>query len=80
MRCIAQAGPETGHAHDHDPAHGSLVHRFEHAEQWVPESDDPARDAWHAAKFRSGLKVGGKAFVVDSSSTRSIGPHRITVS
>ena len=23
-----------------------LVHRFEHAEQWVKDFDDPARDAW----------------------------------
>jgi SAM-dependent methyltransferase len=37
--------PETAHAHG-DHAHGPLVHRFEHAEQWAPEFDDPARDAW----------------------------------
>lgn len=38
--------PETGHVHGHEHAHGPLVHRFEHAEQWAPEFDDPARDTW----------------------------------
>jgi predicted methyltransferase len=40
--------PATPHPHDHDhhDHHGPLVHRFEHAEQWAKEFDDPARDAW----------------------------------
>jgi predicted methyltransferase len=42
--------PEAGHAHGHDHAQGPLVHRFEHAEQWAPEFDDPARDAWQRPK------------------------------
>jgi predicted methyltransferase len=31
-----------GCAHEHEP----LVHRFEKADAWVKEFDDPARDAW----------------------------------
>jgi len=27
-------------------AHGSLVHRFENADAWAKQFDDPARDAW----------------------------------
>jgi predicted methyltransferase len=33
--------------HDHEGhAHGPLVHRFENAERWAKEFDDPARDTW----------------------------------
>lgn len=39
-----------GHVHAHgghgEAAHGPLVHRFEDAERWAREFDDPARDAW----------------------------------
>lgn len=38
-----------GHHHGgagHDGSSGPLVHRFEHAEEWTREFDDPARDAW----------------------------------
>jgi cyclopropane fatty-acyl-phospholipid synthase-like methyltransferase len=44
--------PSTAHAHgDHHgheghDGHGPLVHRFERADDWVKEFDDPARDAW----------------------------------
>jgi SAM-dependent methyltransferase len=33
-----------GHAHEH--GHGPLVHRFDDAEKWAREFDDPGRDAW----------------------------------
>lgn len=53
-----------GHAHGHGHGHGPLVHRFEHAEQWVKEFDDPARDAWQrpdavvaAMKISPGMTV-----------------------
>src|SRR5690348_13355166 len=48
--CGAPAAPppEPGRPHAH--GHGPLVHRFEHAEQWAPEFDDPARDAWQQPK------------------------------
>jgi len=39
------AHAEHGH-HDHPAGHGPLVHRFEHAEAWAKEFDDPARDGW----------------------------------
>ncbi len=42
----AAAPPEPGHTQGHGP----LVHRFEHAKQWAPEFDDPARDAWQQPK------------------------------
>ena len=36
-----------GHAHDgHDGHGGPLVHRFEKAEDWAKEFDNPERDAW----------------------------------
>jgi ubiquinone/menaquinone biosynthesis C-methylase UbiE len=38
------------HAHSDDHPHGPLVHRFEHAEQWAKQFDDPARDAWQRPK------------------------------
>ena len=34
----------TGHAHEH--GHGPLVHRFDDAERWAREFDNPERDAW----------------------------------
>ncbi len=45
-------------------AHGPLVHRFQSAEQWAREFDDPARDEWQkpreiiaAMKLESGMVV-----------------------
>src|SRR5882672_603308 len=56
--------PETGHTRDPEPARGPLVHRFEHAEQWAKQFDDPARDAWQrpqevvaALMIRPGMTV-----------------------
>jgi ubiquinone/menaquinone biosynthesis C-methylase UbiE len=37
--------PEHPHQH-HQHGGGPLVHRFEHAEDWAKQFDDPARDAW----------------------------------
>jgi SAM-dependent methyltransferase len=37
----AADSPHPGHE-----AHGARQHRFEHAEDWVPVLDDPARDTW----------------------------------
>jgi ubiquinone/menaquinone biosynthesis C-methylase UbiE len=34
------------HQHGAAHEHGTLVHRFEHADDWVAQFDDPARDAW----------------------------------
>ncbi len=40
---LACAAPAEQHHHHH---HGPLVHRFQNAEQWAKEFDDPTRDAW----------------------------------
>jgi ubiquinone/menaquinone biosynthesis C-methylase UbiE len=40
------ASPPATHAHEHGP----LVHRFEHADEWAPKFDDPARDEWQKPK------------------------------
>ena len=37
--------PEHDHDH-HDHAAHSMHHRFEHADEWTKQFDDPARDAW----------------------------------
>lgn len=34
--------PPPAHGHGTEP----LVHRFEHADEWAPRFDDPARDEW----------------------------------
>lgn len=42
------AEPAHGHTPDSHEGHGHspLIHRFENAEQWAKDFDDPARDAW----------------------------------
>jgi SAM-dependent methyltransferase len=37
----AAVGP--AHSHDH---HDGMPHRFEHADEWAKQFDDPSRDAW----------------------------------
>lgn len=39
------AMPAHDHEH-HDHASHSMHHRFEHADEWAKQFDDPARDAW----------------------------------
>lgn len=58
----AAAQPAEGHAH-HDHR-GGMPHRFEHADDWVKDFDDPARDAWQrpddviaALGLRAGMTV-----------------------
>ena len=54
--------PATPH-HDH---HGPLVHRFENAEQWAKELDDPARDAWQRpADVLAALRIAPGMTVAD---------------
>src|SRR5689334_3737130 len=38
-------GHDHHHNHDHD-GHQPLGHRFEHADDWTAQFDDPKRDAW----------------------------------
>jgi ubiquinone/menaquinone biosynthesis C-methylase UbiE len=43
-----------------------LVHRFEHADQWAKEFDDPARDAWQKpADVASALQIAPGMTVAD---------------
>ncbi|HTL31944.1 MAG TPA: class I SAM-dependent methyltransferase [Kofleriaceae bacterium] len=41
----ASSSPDSEHHHHHGD-HEPLGHRFEHADEWAPRFDDPARDAW----------------------------------
>ncbi len=61
-----QAQQQHGHHHGPGEHHGSgpLVHRFDHAEEWAKQFDDPARDAWqkpqdvvNAMALRPGMVV-----------------------
>lgn len=63
---LAACAPATEPAApDHHHHHGGpLVHRFENAEQWAKDFDDPARDAWQrpadvvaALKIAPGMRV-----------------------
>jgi ubiquinone/menaquinone biosynthesis C-methylase UbiE len=41
---LACGAPQKPHEEDH--SHEPMVHRFENADQWAKEFDDPSRDAW----------------------------------
>jgi ubiquinone/menaquinone biosynthesis C-methylase UbiE len=61
-----------------------LVHRFEHAEQWAKEFDDPARDAWqkpaevvaamHASVGMTVADVGAGTGYFEPYLSRTVGP------
>jgi len=58
----AAASPEHHHHHHGGP----LVHRFQNAEQWSKEFDDPARDAWQRpADVVAALKIAPGMTVAD---------------
>jgi ubiquinone/menaquinone biosynthesis C-methylase UbiE len=73
------AAPATHHAH------GPLVHRFEHADEWAKEFDDPARDAWQkpadvvaAMDLRRGMLVadiGAGTGYFEPYLSRAVGPE-----
>ena len=49
VACGGAPAPAPAPAHEHAHVHGAhapLVHRFQSAEQWAKEFDDPARDEW----------------------------------
>ncbi|XXX82504.1 methyltransferase domain-containing protein [Sorangium sp. So ce134] len=57
-------GPGHGHGAGHGHGPGPLVHRFERAEDWVPEFEGPERDAWQkpaevvaAMRIAPGMRV-----------------------
>src|SRR5512143_3695049 len=41
--CASAASPAPAPSHDR---HGGMPHRFEHADEWAKQFDDPSRDAW----------------------------------
>jgi SAM-dependent methyltransferase len=60
------AGAPHDHPHDHPHGHGPLVHRFEKAEDWAREFDDPARDVWQRpAEVIAALRLAEGMTVVD---------------
>lgn len=57
------ATPEPTHVHG---AHAPLVHRFQSAEQWAKEFDDPARDEWQKpAEVVAAMRLEPGATVAD---------------
>lgn len=71
----AHAEPPTEHAHAH--AHAPLVHRFERADDWVAQFDDPARDAWQQpAKVVEAMQIEAGMVVADiGAGTGYFEPH-----
>jgi ubiquinone/menaquinone biosynthesis C-methylase UbiE len=63
----ASPAPEAAAPEHHHHHHGGpLVHRFQSAEQWAKEFDDPARDAWqHPADVVAALKIAPGMTVAD---------------
>jgi SAM-dependent methyltransferase len=61
-----------------------LVHRFEHADQWAKEFDDPARDAWqkpadvvasvHASAGMTVADIGAGTGYFEPYLSRAVGP------
>jgi predicted methyltransferase len=79
------AGHHAGRSDDHlEGAHAPLVHRFQTAEQWAREFDNPERDAWQkpqevvaAMKIESGMTVadlGAGTGYFESLLSRAVGP------
>lgn len=81
--CSASPPPEPAHGDHHH--HGPLVHRFENAEQWAKEFDDPARDAWQKpAEVIAALRITPGMTVADLGAgtgyflphlSRAVGPQ-----
>lgn len=73
------------HHHEHGHAHGPLVHRFEKAEDWVADFDDPARDAWQkpedviaSMQLEPGMRVadvGAGTGYFEARLSRAVGPQ-----
>jgi predicted methyltransferase len=79
------AGHAEAHHDDHlEGAHAPLVHRFQTAEQWAREFDDPARDEWQkpqeivaAMKIENGMIVadlGAGTGYFEPSLSRAVSP------
>lgn len=84
--------PMAHHDHDHadhhdhgDHEHGDhFEHRFEHADEWAPKFDDPARDAWQqpdkvvaALELKPGMTVadiGAGTGYFEARLAKAVGP------
>ena len=90
MGCGASQPPaaDAHHAHAHHHGHGEhgpLVHRFEKAEDWVADFDDPARDAWQrpddvvaSLQLTAGMSVadvGAGTGYFEARLSRAVGPE-----
>src|SRR5262249_28911877 len=79
------AAPTAEPTHDAHHHHGPLVHRFESAEAWAKDLDDPARDAWQKpAEVIAALRIEPGMTVVDLGAgtgyflphlSRAVGPQ-----
>ena len=85
----AHAGHDHGAHAGHDHGGGPLVHRFERADEWAPEFDGPARDAWQkpvevvaAMKIAPGMTVAdlgaGTGYFLPHLS-RAVGPAGVVL-
>jgi ubiquinone/menaquinone biosynthesis C-methylase UbiE len=80
---IAACAPAAEQHHHHHG--GPLVHRFQNAEQWAKEFDDPARDAWQRpADVVAAMKIAPGMTVADLGAgtgyflpylSRAVGDH-----
>jgi predicted methyltransferase len=80
--CGGAGAPAASAAH---PAQGPLVHRFEHADHWARQFDDPSRDAWQkpadvvaAMRLSPGMRVadiGAGTGYFEPWLSRAVGPE-----
>lgn len=85
LACGGQSGstppPAQGDHHHHHGQHGHhggpLVHRFEKADDWAKEFDDPARDEWQKpAEVVASMKISEGMIVADiGAGTGYFEPH-----
>lgn len=56
--CSSSPPPPHGAEHHHHHHGDPLVHRFQHAEEWAKQFDDPSRDAWqHPAEVIEAMRL-----------------------
>lgn len=85
----AGAGHHDHHGHHGHDGHGPLVHRFEDADRWAKEFDDPARDAWQRpAEVVASLAIAPGMTVADVGAgtgyflphlSRAVGPSGVVL-
>lgn len=67
IACAGGAGAPVAPSSQPAPAHhGAMHHRFDNADAWAKDFDDPARDAWQQPdRVLAALELGPKMTVVD---------------